>query len=174
MLLDITRIVKNDGSQLQFRFQEPLIMLSEGLGTLQFDGPVDVEGDLRNFNGMLMLKAKARVQVSNSCSRCGAPLTEPLEIEIVEDIVEQKSESGSPEDEERYVWSGHSIDLDSIVGEALLLQAPVYGLCREDCKGVCQHCGTNLNTGTCTCGNRKPVDIRLAALEGFFDKPDQE
>ena len=37
-------------------------------------------------------------------------------------------------------------------------------LCREDCKGLCAQCGTNLNTDTCECA---PVweDPRLAALK---------
>lgn len=174
MLLELSKIVKDDGGSLQFRFQESLEMLADCLGTLSFDGPVVLEGELRNFNGLLMLKAKAEVNVRNSCSRCGAPVAELLAVEIVEDIVEQKSDSGNPEDEERYVWSGNSLSLDKIVGEALLLQAPVYGLCSEDCKGVCQHCGTNLNTGTCACGDRKPVDIRMAALEGFFDGSERD
>jgi uncharacterized protein len=39
-------------------------------------------------------------------------------------------------------------------------------LCREDCKGLCAQCGTNLNLGSCDCA---PVweDPRLAGLKAL-------
>ena len=45
----------------------------------------------------------------------------------------------------------------------------VKPLCRDDCRGLCPQCGTNLNTGTCDCS---PVweDPRLAALKAIKGK----
>jgi uncharacterized protein len=42
-------------------------------------------------------------------------------------------------------------------------------LCRDDCKGLCPQCGTNLNRETCTC-SPKWEDPRLAALRGLLDR----
>jgi uncharacterized protein len=36
-------------------------------------------------------------------------------------------------------------------------------LCREDCKGLCQSCGADLNAGLCSC-EQGEVDPRWAAL----------
>jgi uncharacterized protein len=33
----------------------------------------------------------------------------------------------------------------------LLLMLPTKMLCREDCKGLCDICGCNLNETTCDC-----------------------
>ena len=53
--------------------------------------------------------------------------------------------------------------------EQFYLALPMKPLCREDCKGLCAQCGTNLNTGTCDCA---PVweDPRLAALKAIRGK----
>jgi uncharacterized protein len=39
-------------------------------------------------------------------------------------------------------------------------------LCRDDCAGLCPQCGTNRNTGTCTCA-AELEDPRLAPLRGL-------
>ena len=46
---------------------------------------------------------------------------------------------------------GEEIDLDEIVREQVYLSLPMKCLCREDCKGLCPKCGTNLNKGRCQC-----------------------
>jgi uncharacterized protein len=41
-------------------------------------------------------------------------------------------------------------------------------LCSEDCKGLCQKCGADLNHGKCNCPEHEP-DPRWAALKKLFD-----
>lgn len=43
------------------------------------------------------------------------------------------------------------IDLKELMMEQLQLQIPFQPLCREDCKGICVHCGADLNVGRCAC-----------------------
>ena len=50
----------------------------------------------------------------------------------------------------------------------LLLALPTKHLCREDCRGLCPHCGKNLNEGLCGCREDK-VDPRLAVLAQLMD-----
>ena len=51
--------------------------------------------------------------------------------------------------------------------EQFYLALPMKPLCREDCKGLCPQCGTNLNTGTCEC-RPEWEDPRLAALKALI------
>ena len=55
------------------------------------------------------------------------------------------------------------IDLDEVLREQFYLALPMKPLCREDCAGLCPQCGTNRNTGTCSC-ETEPEDPRLAPL----------
>ena len=55
------------------------------------------------------------------------------------------------------------LDIDELVYAETVSNLPMKHLCREDCKGICQKCGKNLNEGECGCPS-KEIDPRLAAL----------
>ena len=43
------------------------------------------------------------------------------------------------------------LDLAEMAGEQFTLAMPMKPLCAEDCRGICPHCGANLNLGPCAC-----------------------
>jgi uncharacterized protein len=49
------------------------------------------------------------------------------------------------------------IDLADVLTEQLQLQVPFQPLCKAECKGMCTHCGTDLNLGRCACAKIKAV-----------------
>ena len=55
-----------------------------------------------------------------------------------------------------------SIDLRPAVCEELILAAPAFPICREDCRGLCRQCGNDLNEGSCDC--RPELDARWGPL----------
>jgi uncharacterized protein len=55
------------------------------------------------------------------------------------------------------------IDLEDLVREFALLEIPIKPLCREDCQGLCQECGQNLNEKDC--GHEPEVDSPFLALK---------
>jgi uncharacterized protein len=57
------------------------------------------------------------------------------------------------------------LELGDVIREALILAAPEYPLCREDCRGLCPRCGAELNEGPCGC--RSEADPRWAALDAL-------
>jgi uncharacterized protein len=58
------------------------------------------------------------------------------------------------------------IDLADLEREQFFLALPMKPLCQDACRGLCPECGTNLNTGTCTC-TRTWEDPRLAPLKAL-------
>lgn len=52
-------------------------------------------------------------------------------------------------------YENESIDVSMLVRDAVVLSEPMKYLCSEDCKGLCQHCGKDLNTGPCRCVEKK-------------------
>jgi uncharacterized protein len=44
-----------------------------------------------------------------------------------------------------------SVDLRPAVREQWLLSVPAFALCRDECKGLCPRCGSDLNRGACQC-----------------------
>jgi len=53
--------------------------------------------------------------------------------------------------EDMIILTEDFIDLQAILNEQLQLQLPLQPLCQKDCKGLCPHCGTDLNHGRCAC-----------------------
>jgi uncharacterized protein len=58
---------------------------------------------------------------------------------------------------------GRTVNLSDQVWESLLVLFPARLLCREDCAGLCQYCGADLNEGPCSCVPQE-VDPRLEVL----------
>lgn len=55
------------------------------------------------------------------------------------------------------------IDFTDRIIESLVLGVPMKKLCKIDCKGICPHCGADLNKETCKCP-AGPVDPRWDEL----------
>ena len=66
-------------------------------------------------------------------------------------------------------YQGDGILLEDVLREQVLLALPLKVTCREDCKGLCLHCGKNLNEEQCSCA--VPMeDPRWAALKEVRSK----
>lgn len=172
MKFDLTPVLKNSGASLDIVFDETLDMIKDGIGTVVFTGPVHVEGKVKNFNDMLELDVNASVPYMTQCDRCCESLTGTVEVHIREDIAETPTgpDTTLPVDDDKYFFTGHSLYLDVIVSEALLLGTPVYNLCRDNCLGLCPLCGANLNSAACACASQSKVDPRLEVLTQFTDQ----
>ena len=59
--------------------------------------------------------------------------------------------------------NANEIDLSSSFRELILLEQQMKSLCREDCKGLCSHCGADLNNGNCAC----PVELGESPWEAL-------
>jgi uncharacterized protein len=111
-----------------------------------------------------------------ACSRCVEPvklvIDERLMVtfmpksEMPADDVEAEEGAEVPaEDLDLFPYEDDFIDLEPLFREQFVLAVPYAPLCKEDCKGLCPQCGTDLNTGTCTCS--APVDPRFAGLKNL-------
>jgi uncharacterized protein len=66
------------------------------------------------------------------------------------------------EDPEVFLLEGDFADVGEIITTEFILNMDQRLLCSEDCKGLCEKCGANLNEGPCAC--KSDTDPRLAAL----------
>ncbi|MGZ7094338.1 MAG: YceD family protein, partial [Candidatus Angelobacter sp.] len=61
-------------------------------------------------------------------------------------------------------YQGEGLLLEDVLREQVLLALPLKVTCRADCKGLCPHCGKNLNHEQCSCSTELE-DPRWAALK---------
>jgi uncharacterized protein len=66
-------------------------------------------------------------------------------------------------------YQGEGLALEDVLKEQILLALPVKPVCRNDCKGLCPHCGRNLNLESCDCVSTM-ADPRWADLEEIRKK----
>jgi uncharacterized protein len=97
------------------------------------------------------------------CSRCLAEAHAHVSDEAHLIFAERGDEN--TEDPDVYQLDPNAVELDlrPAIREEWLLAAPSYALCREDCKGLCQRCGADLNAGPHECAS-EAVDPRWDAL----------
>lgn len=120
-------------------------------------------------NKKVLIEGSVKLSLIILCSRCLKELTYPMDISISKEIDFKLSEAERAEDldEANYI-TGYNLDVDTLVKDEIIIDFPMKLLCSEDCKGICMHCGTNLNEKSCDCDNTV-VDPRMSAIRDIFN-----
>ena len=169
MILDLKDISVNQGAVLPFKYELNLGDVSF-CGDCPFPEPFKVNGEVANHAGVLELSAVASTNAHYKCSRCAREFTEHFEVPIFRVLAKEVTENS---DDDTIEIAGNVLDADSVVREAVVLNTDMVHLCKPDCKGLCQSCGKDLNTGECNCKHDN-VDPRLAALKQLLDNDDYQ
>ncbi len=130
-------------------------------------GPEETVDDIR-------VRASYRGNFEVLCARCVEPVAVPLEGDFdllfrPENADAEGGERAITEDETEIGYYGRTgLLLEDVVREQVLLSLPGRTLCSEDCKGLCVHCGQNLNLASCNCAQTSAsYDPRWTALQGL-------
>lgn len=101
------------------------------------------------------------------CDRCAEDVEKKYSFDLNKIIV-QKVENDDDDFENYVIVENNRLDLDDLIYQEIQLFLPQKILCKDDCKGICQKCGKNLNFGSCDC--KPDVDPRMAALLQLLDE----
>ncbi len=123
----------------------------------------------------IRVQGQLATRLEMSCARCLEPLGQDLRRDF--DLLYRPVGADAGRDEmsvtdaeaEISYYEGEGLLLDDVVREQVLLAAPLKVTCREDCKGLCAHCGQNLNEGSCDC-TVEVEEPRWAALKEIRTK----
>jgi len=122
--------------------------------------------DIQKSDEEYYCQGQLEAEVSLECARCLEPIKQKLTNET-DFIVSPFNQDGNmtADDEDRvYYDSELRADLWEIVRQTVILAVSMKPLCRDDCRGLCPQCGTNLNEKKCRC-NVRTVDPRLEPLK---------
>jgi uncharacterized protein len=134
--------------------------------------PVELDFDILKDKEKFRLVGTARTELELPCSRCLEPFGMPVDAQFdlrflpASDMTADDEREVQDDDLDTSYYRDDTIDLNELLREQFYLALPMKPLCRDDCKGLCPQCGTNWNTGTCTCTTGWE-DPRLAALKGL-------
>lgn len=138
-----------------------------------------VQFNLRKVDEVIVISGQADTSVQMVCSRCANSFKMPLDPHFsalfckdpVMAGIGHLEKAGKPAGQNRgFARHAHDqelgipgrdlditylsqdyIDLGEILTEQLRLQVPFQPLCQEACRGICSHCGADLNIGRCAC-----------------------
>jgi uncharacterized protein len=113
--------------------------------------PIKVRGRLQGIGeGRYYWQGTAQTVVQGECRRCLTPVETPVNLEIGA-LFTQDPDALEDPDSYPVAPDATEVDITPAVREELMLAAPRYVLCRDDCKGLCPQCGQDWNAGPCDC-----------------------
>jgi uncharacterized protein len=123
----------------------------------------------------IRLRGRVSAGLELQCARCLEPVQQDVDREFELLYRPLGADAGRDElsvtaaEAEIGYYQGDGILLEDVLREQVLLALPLKVTCREDCKGLCPHCGKNLNEEQCSC-NVPMEDPRWAALKEIRDR----
>jgi len=132
---------------------------------------VDVTFQITKASSTVFIKGSLSAIIGIVCSRCLEDVNLTVGGDFAYTLVPLTPETREElelraEDLEVSSYKGDFIDLAPIIYEQIILQIPIKPLCSQDCKGLCPHCGANLNVASCNC-ETDIIDDRLAVLKNL-------
>lgn len=130
--------------------------------------PLEVK--LRNIGKRrFLLETVIDITLSIPCDRCLADVKHSMNIKVNKEIDMNESQSDRVDllDEQFYI-EDNALDLEKLVYNEILVNLPMKVLCSENCKGICNRCGANLNSQQCDCDTTE-LDPRMSKIRDIFN-----
>src|SRR5690554_5466436 len=136
--------VKSITKDIDFTYhKENLVYNNETIKILK---PIQVKGKVVVSRGIADVKLSVNTRMLHTCSRCLEQFEKDLELIVDEKVSKNEQEDGNI----IALEEGDTLDLRDVVLNDIYLALPLKILCKEDCKGLCQICGSNLNQTQCS------------------------
>ena len=157
MLLDLREIIGVPGGKVSFDYEPDMSEAAYG-SVIRIRKPSRAAGNVTNSAGVLTFSANVDAVCICVCARCLKEFEYPVQKQVLADL----TEGGEGENPDGYFLQGDKVDVDEIIITEFILDTDERIMCREDCAGLCEGCGSDLNDGPCSCKTK--VDPRLAVL----------
>lgn len=170
MILDLTDVCSCENKEITKEVAIELTSFDSKLGAFAFlqKKPFDLR-IVNEENKHLLISGETSVKIAIPCDRCLEEVPTEFRIIIAKKIPLTAEETSEDEQEDADYMIGFNLDVDRLVYNEILINWPMKVLCKEDCKGICKKCGTNLNQQTCDC-TKSELDPRMAVIQDVFNK----
>lgn len=127
-----------------------------GLPAAEWTGHVRGDLQVEKLGEKVSVRGELEAVTTLDCVRCLKPCQWRLRVPF--EVYAERSTGANRFDEQELerdhhikFFDGRRLDLTEDAREALLLEVPMAPHCREDCRGLCPRCGSDLNDGPCEC-----------------------
>ena len=142
---------------------------------VRFPSPLKVTGDITNTAGYMSMRVSLNADYTAECARCLASVNGSFALDLEKTVAPRSVLSTVPEEkiDDYAIIDDGFLDIDDLLLQQIEVEFPTKILCKEDCKGLCQRCGINLNHEGCECGKGE-IDPRLAPLARLLEEMKKE
>lgn len=134
--------------------------------------PLEVQATAELVDGQIHIFGRLHTRLELVCARCLEIVNEEvskgfdLYYRPLASVSKQEEVQLKLDDTDIAFFRGDGLFLVDVLAEQVNLAIPMKVICRSDCRGLCPHCGANLNSEECRCETRT-ADPRLAPLARF-------
>lgn len=165
MVFELKSVFQNEGETKSLSYGLDMTAIDVD-GVFPFKEPVRVDARAKNRAGVVEVTLDCSFVYSRDCDRCGEDASRELNPVFTHTLVQSLADENSDD----YIETpDFTLELDDVVISDILLSLPSKNLCKDDCRGLCQSCGKNLNLGDCGCDIRT-IDPRLEILRQLMDE----
>ncbi len=171
MQINLSELFHVDGKEKNYKARIDMVSFMNGMDAYQIISADEFDIRIRNLGeSKLLVEGKVDLVLAIPCGRCLDLVETPFSLTFEEEVDMKQSADERVEnlDEQTYII-GYNLDVDQLVSNELLLNLPSKVLCVEDCKGICNRCGGNLNNTTCSCDQSSP-DPRMSVIQDLFQQ----
>lgn len=118
----------------------------------------------------IKFRADTDLTLQMQCDRCLQDVETNIKLNISKEIDMNESglDTSNDLDGSNFMESA-ILDVDKLIFGEILLELPMKVLCNEDCQGICNRCGTNLNSENCDCITTE-LDPRMSKILDVFNE----
>jgi len=151
----------------------PVLAALQESGECTFHGPLRVNLAVAREYDHIRANGRVVTAVRLACSRClsefDAEIDSPFTVfymPAAAGIFQDEEVELTGEDLVSATYEGDEIDFAKEISEQVITEIPFKPLCKEDCKGLCPVCGTDLNETGCDCKDELH-NIKFGALKNL-------
>jgi uncharacterized protein len=118
--------------------EDPAEVLELDVAGIEVVGPLCYDLRLQLVSHEIIARGVVSARMRLQCARCAGWFEQEVKEADFLDSIEAPDLDAS-------------VDLTPLLREAILLALSAHPVCRAECRGLCPHCGADLNEGPCRC-----------------------
>lgn len=147
MIIDVFKLRAKGKEEESFNLSYNIDPTISSIPDAVFSKPATINVLVEVYPDEVYCSGTVSYEITAPCARCLSPVTTERTIDFDERFlpVARKDE----EEDEALIYERDKINLTGFINELIMTDMPYALLCKDDCKGLCQLCGQNLNEGDC-------------------------
>ncbi len=172
MLLTLADLALRGGERYERTYRLELDPVVLGGVDYQVLVPGGVRVAVDRVTGGYLVEVSFDAKVYGPCARCLGEAV--LDVHAEQQEFAPTAKDGWDETETSEFIRDLVVDVEGLAREAVILALPAQVVCMEACRGLCSHCGKDLNKEDCGCGQPE-VDGRWSRLKDLhLEEPADE